>query len=110
MNFEILIPITLFVAIAYVIKVIVDARTRRALIGANGSEELVRSIMAGEDLRQKHSSLRWGVTLLAIAVGFGLIEAGGWQEITPGVIAVLAGAVGIGNLAYYMFSRRVAAV
>ena len=110
MNFEILIPITLFVAIAYVIKVIVDARTRRALIGANGSEELVRSIMAGEDLRQKHSSLRWGVTLLAIAVGFGLIEAGGWQEITPGVIAVLAGATGLGNLAYYVLSRRMGAV
>jgi hypothetical protein len=110
MNFEILIPITLFVAIAYVIKVIVDARTRRALIGANGSEELVRSIMAGEDLRQKHSSLRWGVTLLAIAVGFGLIEAGGWQEITPGVIAVLAGATGLGNLAYYFLSRRMGAV
>lgn len=110
MNFEYLIPITLFISIAYVIKVIVDARTRRALIGANGSEELVRSIMAGEDLRQKHSSLRWGVTLLAIAVGFGLIEAGGWQEVTPGVIAVLAGATGLGNLAYYFLSRRMGAV
>ena len=58
MNFELLIPITFFVCIAYVIKVVVDARTRRTLIGANGSEELVRSIMAGEDLRQRHSSLR----------------------------------------------------
>ena len=110
MNFEILIPITLFVAIAYVIKVIVDARTRRALIGANGSEELVRSIMAGEDLRQKHSSLRWGVTLIAIGVGFGLIEAGGWTEVTPGVVAVLALATGLGNLAYYFLSRRMGAV
>jgi len=110
MNFEYMIPITLFISIAYVIKVIVDARTRRALIGANGSEELVRSIMAGEDLRQKHSSLRWGVTLIAIAVGFGLIEAGGWQEVTPGVIAVLAGATGLGNLAYYFLSRRMGAV
>ena len=110
MQFELLIPITFFIAVAYVIKVIVDARTRRALIGANGSEELVRSIMAGEDLRQKHSSLRWGVTLIAIAVGFGLIEAGGWQEVTPGVIAVLAGATGLGNLAYYFLSRRMGAV
>ena len=110
MNFEILIPITLFVAIAYVIKVIVDARTRRSLIGANGSEELVRSIMAGEDLRQKHSSLRWGVTLLAIGVGFGLIEAGGWTEVTPGVVAVLAIATGLGNLGYYFLSRRMGAI
>ena len=106
MQFELLIPITFFIAVAYVIKVIVDARTRRALIGANGSEELVRSIMAGEDVRQKHSSLRWGVTLLAIGVGFGLIEAGGWDHVTPGVIAVLAGATGLGNLAYYFLTRR----
>ena len=110
MNFEILIPITLFLTIAYVIKVIVDSRTRRALIGANGSEELVRSIMAGEDMRQKHSSLRWGVTLVAVAVGFGVIEAGGWNEVTPGVIAVLAGATGLGNLAYYFLTRRMGAI
>ena len=110
MNFEILIPITLFLTIAYVIKVIVDSRTRRALIGANGSEELVRSIMAGEDLRQKHSSLRWGVILLSLAVGFGLIEAGGWNDVTPGVVAVLAGATGLGNLAYYFMSRRMGAI
>ena len=108
MNFEILIPITLFFAIAYVIKVIVDARVRRAMIGANGSEELVRSIMAGEDMRQKHSSLRWGVTLVAVGIGFGLIEAGGWTEVTPGVIAVLALATGVGNLAYYFMTRRLA--
>ena len=106
MNFELLIPITFFVCIAYVIKVVVDARTRRTLIGANGSEELVRSIMAGEDLRQRHSSLRWGITLLAVGLGFGLIEAYGWQDLTPGVIAVLAGATGLGNLAYYFLTRR----
>ena len=109
MNFEILIPITLFLTIAYVIKVIVDARTRRSMIGANGAEELVRSIMAGEEMRQKHSSLRWGVTLLAIGAGFGLIEAGGWDHVTPGVIAVLALATGLGNLAYYFLSRRMTA-
>ena len=66
--------------------------------------------MAGEDLRQKHSSLRWGVILVSIAIGFGLIEAGGWQEITPGVVAVLAGATGLGNLAYYFLSRRMGAI
>jgi len=106
MNFEILIPITLFLCIVYAIKVVVDARVRRRMIESNGSHELVRSIMAGEDLRQKHSSLRWGITLLAIGVGFGVVEAGGWQEVTPGVIAVLAIATGLGNLAYYALTRR----
>ena len=110
MDFAYLIPITMFICIAYGIKVVFDARTRRHLSGANGSEELVRSIMAGEDLRQKHSSLRWGVILLSLAVGFGLIEAGGWDDVTPGVVAVLAGATGLGNLAYYFLSRRMGAI
>ena len=107
MNFELLIPITLFICITYAIKAVVDARVRRQMLESNGSQELLRSIMAGEDLRQKHSSLRWGITLLAVGVGFGVIEAGGWQQITPGVIAVLAIATGLGNLAYYAFMRRV---
>jgi hypothetical protein len=106
MNFEILIPITLFICIVYAIKAVLDARVRRAMIGANGSEELVRSLLTSENAVRKHSSLRWGITLLAVALGFGLVEAGGWTEITPGVIAVLAGATGLGNLAYYFFARR----
>lgn len=106
MNFEILIPITLFICIVYAIKAVLDARVRRAMIGANGSEELVRSLLTSENAVRKYSSLRWGITLLAVALGFGLVEAGGWTEITPGVIAVLAGATGLGNLAYYFFARR----
>jgi hypothetical protein len=107
-NFEILIPITLFICIVYAIKSVVDARVRKQLITSNGSEELIRSILQGEDLRQKHASLRWGITLLAVGAGFAVIEAGGWTEITPGVIAVLALATGLGNLAYYGLSRRLA--
>ena len=106
MQFEYMIPITLFLVIGYIVKVLVDARTRRAMIGANGSEELVRSIMAGEEIRQKHSSLRWGVTLVAIGAGFALIEGFGWTDVTPGVVAVLALATGLGNLAYYFLARR----
>ena len=106
MNFEILIPITLFICVVYAIKVVVDARTRAKLIASNGSEDLIRSMVQAEALQRRHASLRWGILLLAVAVGFALIEAFGWTEITPGVIAVLAGATGLGNLAYYFFARR----
>ena len=106
MDFALLIPISLFIAIAYTIKAVVDARVRRQMIDSNGSQDLVRAMLQGEELRQRHGSLRWGITLVALAVGFGLIEAIGWTEITPGVIAVLAGATGLGNLAYYFFARR----
>lgn len=108
MNFEILIPITLFVCIAYAIKAVVDARVRRQMVDSNGSQDLVRSILEGDEIRRRHASLRWGVLLLALAAGFVIIEAAGWTEVTPGVIAVLLGATGFGNLLAYAMSRRLA--
>ena len=99
MNFEILIPITLFICIVYAIKVVVDARVRRQMLDSNGSQDLMRSMLEGEEQRRRHGSLRWGVTLVALAIGFGLVQASGWTEVNPGVIAVLVGATGLGNLA-----------
>lgn len=108
MNFEILIPITLFVCIAYAIKAVVDARVRRQMVDTNGAQELVRSMLESEEVRRRHGSLRWGVVLVALAIGFGLIQASGWDEINPGVIAILVGATGLGNLAYYLLARKMA--
>lgn len=106
MNFETLIPITLFICIVYAIKSVVDARVRGKLIAANSSDELVRAMLLGEEQQRRHASLRWGIVLLSLAVGFTLIEAFGWDEVTPGVIAVLLGATGVGNLAFYATARK----
>ena len=106
MNFEILIPITLFAAIAYMVKVVGDTLVRRRLVETNGSEDLVRSMLAGEAERARTGSLRWGIVMVALAVGFGLVEAGGWNDMTPGVLGILLGATGLGNLAYYALARR----
>lgn len=107
MNAEILIPITLFVCIAYAIKVVIDARMRGKFLSANGSEELVRALIDSEATQRRHSSLRWGVLLVAAAIGFVTIELVGWRDITPGVVAVLLGAVGGGNLVFFALSRRI---
>ena len=48
MNFEVLIPITLFICVTYAIKVVVEARTRAKLIAGNGSEELIRTMVQAE--------------------------------------------------------------
>lgn len=106
MNFDLLIPITLFICIAYAIKVVVDAYTRRRVIESSGSEELVRSLIDGEASRRRHASLHWGSVLVALAIGFGLIELIGWNEVTPGAIALLLGATGLGNLVYYVLERK----
>lgn len=106
MEAGILVPISLFVCITYAIKVCVDAVVRRRMLEAGGTAELVNSVLRDEELRRRHSSLRWGIVLLSLALGFGLIQAFGWQEITPGLIAVLAGATGLGNLVFFVVSRK----
>lgn len=106
MELEMLIPITLFICITYAIKAVVDARVRRQMVTANGSDDLVRSILEGEESRRRHASLRWCIVLIALAIGFTIIEAMRLQEITPGVIGVLLGATGLGNLAYYVAARK----
>lgn len=106
MNLGILIPISVFVCIAYSIKVCVDAMVRRRMVDAGGSADLVNSLLREESQRRRHSSLRWGIVLLSVALGFGLIQWFGWRDVTPGLIAVLAGATGLGNLAFFAISRR----
>ncbi len=106
MNFDALIPITLFVCIFLSIKAVIDARARRQMLQSNGSEDMLRTIVEGEELRRRQSSLRWGVILVALAAGFGLLEAFNWREASPGLVAILLGATGLGNLAAYYIARR----
>jgi hypothetical protein len=106
MNFEILIPITLFICITYAIKAVMDARVRKQLVSSNGSPELVQSIMANDETNRRLSSLRWGITMVALAIGFGIVQGAGWTEVNPGVIALLVGSLGLGNLAFYALSRK----
>ena len=103
---EALIPITLFVCIFLAIKAVVDSRFRRRMLDSPGAEDMVRAMLAGDEERRRNGSLRWGVVLVALAVGFGIIEIAGWREVTPGVFALLLLATGLGNLGYWFASRK----
>jgi hypothetical protein len=106
-NCDILLPITLLIGIVYTIKVVVDAMLRRHIVNAGGSVEVVNSLLPDDQLRRRHSSLRWGIVLLSVALGFGLVQWFGWKEITPGLIAVLTGATGLGSLVFFAIARRI---
>jgi hypothetical protein len=106
MNFEFIIPITLFICIFLTIKAVIEARTRRQMLQSHGSDEMLRAILEGEEARRRQSSLRWGVILLALAFGFGLLEAFNWDEPSPALFAILLGATGIGNLAAYFVAQK----
>ncbi|MGV8923297.1 MAG: hypothetical protein ACOH1L_08120 [Thermomonas sp.] len=106
MDFALLVPISLIVCITYAIKIVMDARVRKQLVSSNGSPELVQSIMANDETNRRLSSLRWGITMVALAIGFGIVQGAGWTEVNPGVIALLVGSLGLGNLAFYALSRK----
>ncbi|MGH8082571.1 MAG: DUF6249 domain-containing protein [Lysobacter sp.] len=102
----ILVPITLFICIVFAIKIVVDARFRSKLLQTGGAEDLLRSMAREEDIRRRHGALRWGIVMVLLAGGFAIIEGVGWRDANAGTIAVLLGAIGLGNLAYYFISRK----
>ena len=106
MDFEFLIPITLFLCIYFAIKAVVDARARKQMVQSHGSEEMLRTVIEGEETRRRQAALRWGVILVALAIGFGLLEAFNWEEASPGLFAILLGATGLGNLAAYFIAGK----
>ena len=69
-NFEFLIPITLFFSIALSIKFVVDGRFRRRLAETHASEDLVKAMLAADEVSRRHASLKWGIVLTAIGVAF----------------------------------------
>ena len=106
MDHQIFVPVTLFVCITYAVKLLIDARVRVLLLRSAPSELEIGNLLRLEEQRTRQASLRAGITLVTLAFGFALIELFNIRDITPGTIAVLAGATGIGNLAFYFLSRR----
>jgi hypothetical protein len=107
MNFDILLPITLILGVVHTIKVVIEARNRRQLLlAAEGSVELATALLRDQERQSRLASLRWGIVLVALALGLGCVHWLGWQQVTPGLVAVLAGATGMGNLVFFAISRK----
>jgi len=109
MNFNILVPITFLVCTVCTIKIAVDALLHRHMVNAGSSPEMINSILRAEEQRRRYSSLRWGIVLLSVGLGFAIIQWIDWREITPGAIAVLASATAAGNLVFFAISRKLKA-
>jgi hypothetical protein len=104
-----LVAVSLFVCVTYaftfLVKALLDARARTLLMRDGTDPELVRAMIAAEERQRRYASLRWGIGLIAIAAGFAVIAIAGWREVTPGGIAVLAGALGMGQVAFYFVAK-----
>src|SRR5262245_36669643 len=103
---EIPILVTLFLSVAFAIKAVVDARARAKLVSANVPEDMLRAILSSDERLRRLSSLRWGITLVCLGIGFAVIQATGTTQVTPGAIGVLLAAAGLGNIVSYGIARK----
>jgi hypothetical protein len=106
MDAHIVVPLALFACITYALKAAMDAALRYRLLRAAASPEVLRAVLDGEDRHSRLVALRWGILSLSLAFGFGSIALLGWKEVSANVIAILAAAVGLGNLALFAVMKR----
>ena len=57
MQFEIFIPIVLFICIVMAIKIVVEARLRRRLAETHATDELVKSMLQADEQYRRLSAL-----------------------------------------------------
>ena len=107
MDFALLVPITLFIAVVMAIKVIVDSRLRRRLAESNASGDLIKSMLEADEQGRRLSALKWGLVLTLVGLSFGLISALHLESDNPGTWGLLIGAAGVGMLAYHAIANRV---
>ena len=106
MDFALFVPISLFFAIVLAIKVVVDARWRKRLVETNPSEELMKSVMAADELSRRLSALKWGLVLTLIGVAFGVIDGANLSSDSPGAWGILFAASGVGLLVYHAIANK----
>jgi hypothetical protein len=106
-NFEVLIPIVLFVCVVMAIKIVVEARLRKRMVESHVSEDLVKSMLLADEQSRRLSALKWGLVLTSVGLSFGLISALHLDSNNPGAFGLLIGAAGVGMLAYHFIANRV---
>jgi len=106
MDQQVIIPVALFLCVTYTIKIIVDAYSRRKLFQVQGPREDLALVLENEAAARRQSSLRWGLVMLAIGIGFGLLELFNLRDVTAGVFAILLGMTGLGHLVYFFLARH----
>lgn len=110
MDFDILIPISVFIAFVMSIKIICDYLLRRRLSSSNGSQELITTMLQTDEQGRRLSALKWGLVLTLVGVAFGLISALHLDSNNPGTWGLLIGAAGVGMLAYHAMAGRMRGV
>jgi hypothetical protein len=105
MDKGIVVPLALFFAVVYGLKLLVDARMRYLFFKA-GTPEVVHSLFKGEEDLRRSSNLRSGILLVALASGLSICASAQWQVLSVHGVAVMLAAGGVGNLVAYWLGAK----
>ena len=103
---HVLVPIVLFVCGLLAFKALIEAVIKLRLMHLGRSEPSLRAMLEADIYQRRSSALRTGIALVALACGAGLIEAFGWDAVTPGAVAAVVLPLGLGELLYYFLTQR----
>lgn len=102
-----LIPITLFIVIGLIIKILSDNSVRKKLIQKGKIDENVKYLFTDTFERHVPSSLKWGIVLIGVGLAFFIgqfVPRRMSDEITLGAMFILAG---VGLLIYYFLASQI---
>jgi hypothetical protein len=103
---HVLVPIALFVCATIAFKALLEAVIRLRLMHLGQSETSLRTLFDADRFQRRTGALRSGIALVALAIGAALIEAFGWEDVTPGAVAAVVLPMGIGELIFFFLSQR----
>jgi hypothetical protein len=106
MDFTVFIPITLFICIVWIVKLVTDSRLRRRLSETHASEDLVKAMFQSDEINRRHSALKWGLVLVLVGAAFGLIDGLNLDPDDPATYGILFAASGLGLLGYHLWISK----
>jgi len=106
MDLDFLIPVSLFIVIAYIIKVISDNRVRNRLIEKGQIDETVKDLFNDNAMQRSLHSMKWGLVLIGLGLALFIGQLFPYdikEEITIGGMFFLAG---VGFLVFYFIAKK----
>ncbi len=105
--FDDLVPVTFFLVVAYVIKILSDNKIRRLAIEKGLLNENIKYLFGGHFEGRVPTSLKWGFVLIGIGLAIFLgqmVPLRNAEEVTIGGLFFFAG---IGLVVYYFVAKRI---
>lgn len=102
---QILVPIVLFLCVTYAFRAAVDAVVRYRMLKEGISQDLLSSILTGEQEQRRMGALRWGIFLVAIGIAVAITGIFGWTSVSPAAWATVMICGGIGQLIFHRLSQ-----